>query len=329
MNSDLVYKKKYLKYKSKYIALQRQLNVQEGGWPSLTTFSSKSKLGIYLFFINDKRKYDNNLLDEWKLLKEVYFKDSGSEISKVLGDGCYYVERKTNILKSDFKLGRLAVTKSFTLISCKDGTKIDIPSEDFSNENNGVSSIQNILNLAKQNVSNLTHYFVVDFNALKYNRISCLFEMPGPAFAPQSATTYDATAALQKLPQPVVQNLPPGAPGYGAPPQGYGAPPQGYGAPPQGYGAPPQGYGAPPQGYGAPPQGYGAPPQGAPQASAPPEDLSSIQLTQLKQIYNNPQYTDQYWQELWQENWRTNLQYYRRNITPDEFVQFQLSQQPR
>ena len=56
MNSDLVYKKKYLKYKSKYIALQRQLYAQEGGWPSFTTFSTKSKLGIYLFFVDNRKR---------------------------------------------------------------------------------------------------------------------------------------------------------------------------------------------------------------------------------------------------------------------------------
>ena len=217
MNSDLVYKKKYLKYKSKYIALQRQLNVQEGGWPSFTTLSTKSKLGIYLFLVNDPVKY-KNLLDGWELLKELYFKDSGSEISKMLGEGCYYIERKTNIIKSDFKIGRFAVTKSFTLISCKDGTEKNIPSEDFSNENNNIESIQNILSLARSKDNNLTHYFVVDYNALKYNRISCLFIMPEPA--PQNAPGY-ATPPLQK---PFGQ-YPPGA--YSAPPpQGaYGAPP--------------------------------------------------------------------------------------------------------
>jgi len=266
MNSDLVYKKKYLKYKSKYIALQRQLNVQEGGWPSFTTLSTKSKLGIYLFLVNDVNKY-NNLLDEWKLLKELYFKDSGSEISKMLGEGCYYIERKTNIIKSDFKIGRFAVTKSFTLISCKDGTEKNIPSEDFSDENKGANSIQNILNLARSSFPSLTHYFVVDFNALKYNRISCLFVMPSVPPS-QNAPGYDANAPIQNPPQ--------GA--YGS------APPQGYGS------APPQGaYGAPP------PQGaYGAPPP-PPRVTAPLYELTEQNFNEL--VRRVPNTTVEGWKE--------------------------------
>jgi hypothetical protein len=296
MNSDLVYKKKYLKYKSKYIALQRQLNVQEGGWPSLTTFSRKSKLGIYLFFVYDRNKYEE-LLDGMKLLKEEYFKDSGSEISKKLGQGCWYLERKMDVLgKFVGKLDEELVGKVILKSCASDSTVQEVKGARFKNEMTTINSIMPILRNIRYVLNELTHYFVVDFNALKYNRISCLFEMPELALL-QGATTYDADASIQKPSHQVVQNLPPGAPGYGASPQG----------------------------------AYGAPQASAPpiRDSLPSLNLTTEQLAQLKQRYNNPQYTDQYWQEQWQEDWRGNLKYNGNNITPDEFVQYQLSRPPQ
>jgi hypothetical protein len=178
MNSDLVYKKKYLKYKSKYIALQRQLYAQEGGWPSFTTFSTKSKLGIYLFFVDDSNKY-KKLLDSMNLLKEVYFKDSGSEISKILGDGCWYLERKMDVLgKVVGKLGEELVGKVILKSCANDSATQEVKESRFRNDMTTIESIMPILANIKRELPNISHFFVVDYNGLKYNRISCLFEMP-------------------------------------------------------------------------------------------------------------------------------------------------------
>ena len=298
MNSDLVYKKKYLKYKSKYIALQRQLYAQEGGWPSFTTFSTKSKLGIYLFFINNAEKYDK-LLDRMNLLKEVYFKDSGSEISNVLGEKCYYVERKTNIIDSGTKgEGRISLTfnKLFTLKSCKGDQDIPFKDVEFSDKNVNIDSLKDILSAISSKLNYITHYFIVDYNALKYNRISCLFKMPDPQATAPELEQYQLQQQQQQQQQQYQQQqqqqqYQQQQPGQYPPPPGYGA------APPPGYGAaPPPGYGAaPPPGYGAPPPGYGAPPQ----ATAPLEELSQQQLAQLKPKYYN--LTDLQLQQGWQQ----------------------------
>ena len=254
MNSDLVYKKKYLKYKNKYIALQRQLNVQEGGWPSFTTFSTKSKLGIYLFFIDESNKY-NKLLDSMQLLKELYFKDSGSEISKILGEGCWYLERKMDVLgKVVGKLGEELVGKVILKSCANDSNTKEIKGTRFRNEMTTIESIMPILTNIKRELPNIRYYFVVDYNALKYNRISCMFTMPEPAPAPSQATAlqmeqYQQQQQLQQQQQQQQQQLGQYPPGYGAPSPGYGAPP------PPGYDAPP------PPGYGAPPTGFSYAPQ--------------------------------------------------------------------
>lgn len=267
MNSDLVYKKKYLKYKSKYIALQRQLYAQEGGWrPSFTTFSFKSKLGIYLFFIYNTDKY-YEMLDDMKLLKEIYFKDGGKEISEHLGEGCYYVERKTNIIDSGTKgEGRISITfnKSFTLKSCKGGKDIPFKGVEFSDKNVSFDSLNEILNAISSNVPpivpSITHYFIVDFNGLKYNRISCLFKMPDPS------SSYVRLPPFAPLPAP------------SAPPQQF---------------AP--AYGASPV-PSAPPQLNFIP---KPVASSP-QGLISDQLTLLKQKYQG--FTDEEWQQAWRQS---------------------------
>ena len=92
MNSDLDYKKKYLKYKNKYIALQKEMSIQEGGfgWSSFTTNVSAYKQGVYLFLVSSPQAY-NQLLDSMALPREQILKDSGVNIPQLLGQGCYYV----------------------------------------------------------------------------------------------------------------------------------------------------------------------------------------------------------------------------------------------
>ena len=98
MNSDLDYKKKYLKYKNKYIALQKEMSIQEGGWGwnSFTTNVSAYKQGVYLFLVNDPGAYDK-LLNQLQLPRDEVIKDSGLSIPQLLGPGCYYAERKMDI----------------------------------------------------------------------------------------------------------------------------------------------------------------------------------------------------------------------------------------
>ena len=96
MNSDLVYKKKYLKYKSKYTTLQRQLNVQEGGFSFSAIKPSNVKSGIYLFFVTASQDYAK-LKDSMGLPMELFLRDSGVEISNKLGASCYYAEQKIDV----------------------------------------------------------------------------------------------------------------------------------------------------------------------------------------------------------------------------------------
>lgn len=205
MNSDLDYKKKYLKYKNKYIALQKEMSMQEGGWPSFTTFSTKSKIGIYLFFVDNPDKY-NLLLDKMYLLNEMYFKDSGSEISKVLGQGCWYLERKMDVLgKVVGKFGEELVGKVILKSCANDSTFQEVRGQRFRYDMTTFESLQPLLANIKRELPSITHFFVVDYNALKYNRISCLFQMPGPAPLQE---IYQQQQFVQQPGQGYVQQLP-------------------------------------------------------------------------------------------------------------------------
>lgn len=211
MNSDLVYKKKYLKYKNKYTALQREMNIQEGG-VGFGTFTSKNKYGKYLFFIPSSDLY-KKLLDKWSIPSSDCLSDGGDIIPRLLGSTSYYIERKKNLLKSNFKIGRLAISKGFTLKNCAGLGDIDIQGIDFSDENDGINSIQSILLAVKNKVPNLNHYFIVDYNSLKYNVISCVLDMPqpsGPLSKPSAPPPY-APPLYVPPPNPYTQGPNPSA----------------------------------------------------------------------------------------------------------------------
>lgn len=173
MNSDLVYKKKYLKYKNKYTALQREMNVQEGGLSFSAIKPQNVKSGIYLFFVNDPSKY-NKLLDQFILPKDVFLRDSGVEISNELGVGCYYVERKMNVAGRLLGSVGVKIVPTINLKECVTGTSIEIEGVDFTNKNESLESISVTLGGIKRKIQELTHFFIVEFNTAKSNRISCL-----------------------------------------------------------------------------------------------------------------------------------------------------------
>lgn len=175
MNSDLVYKKKYLKYKSKYTALQKEMNVQEGGLSFSAIKPTSIKSGIYLFIVSGAADYAK-LLDPMGLPKEVYLRDSGVEISNTLGSGCYYAERKIDISGAIAgKLGFTKETPNLELKSCETGQLVSISGTQFTGATTNVTMVAQIASVIKQQIANLTHYFIVDYNSLKSNRISCLF----------------------------------------------------------------------------------------------------------------------------------------------------------
>jgi hypothetical protein len=186
MNSDLVYKKKYLKYKSKYTALQREMNVQEGGISFSSIKPANIKSGIYLFFVTNSQDYDN-LKDEMGLPKEVYLRDSGAEISNKLGSSCYYAERKmdvTGIIGSPFKLSRNIEVQSLELKQCVTGTPNVINGTQFTGRTSSLIMVEEIAKIVKQQIPYLSFYFIVDYNSTKSNRISCLYPI---ASAPQAS----------------------------------------------------------------------------------------------------------------------------------------------
>jgi hypothetical protein len=287
MNSDLVYKKKYLKYKSKYTTLQRQLNVQEGGFSFSAIKPSNVKSGIYLFFVTSTQDY-GKLIDNMGLPMELFLRDSGVEISNKLGANCFYAEQKIDIkgkLLSALDGMKNMDKVKLELKQCSTGIPTNIQQIEFTGRTTALVMVDEIAKVVKKQIPSLNFYFIVDYNARTSNRISCLNPIPQLA---------DPITPMQQIGQ------------YSAPP-----PPAAYGAPP------PQGaYGAPPPGYGsAPPQGY---------PTAPPEDLSSKQLTQLKQKYNNDlRYPDEFWQQQWQQI-KSDQQ--NAGVTTDQYVNYILIQ---
>ena len=313
MNSDLVYKKKYLKYKSKYTTLQRQLNVQEGGFSFSAIKPSNVKSGIYLFFVTASQDYAK-LKDSMGLPMELFLRDSGVEISNKLGASCYYAEQKIDIKGKLLSAldGMKNIDKvKLELKQCSTGISTIIQQIEFTGRTISLELVNDIASVVKKQISTLNFYFIVDYNARTSNRISCLNPIPQMQQVGQySAPPPQATAPLlEQQPyqlqqqQQQYQQQQPGQYPQGAPPPGYGAPPA--------YGAPPPGYGAPPPGYGAPPQGaYGAPP---PQATAPLDELSQQQLAQLKPKYSN--LSDLQLQQGWQQYKSSDP-----NISSQDFV---------
>jgi hypothetical protein len=188
MNSDLVYKKKYLKYKSKYTALQRELNVQEGGagWSSfkaLNPYSSvtlkDTKSGIYLFLVDNESHY-NVLLDPLGLINGKYLSDSNVEITRALGPTCYYVERKIKLTVGTYGLKDTPEIKQCGQIANSTGKKIN-----FTTDINNLRGVMQTAAEIKQMIPALTHFFIVDYsNTTSSNRISCLYTIDS---APQAS----------------------------------------------------------------------------------------------------------------------------------------------
>jgi hypothetical protein len=223
MNSDLVYKKKYLKYKNKYIALQKEMSIQEGGWGwnSFTTNVNAYKQGVYLFLIGNEQKY-YQLLDSMALPREQVLRDSGIYIPQLLGQGCYYAERKMDVRGTI--VGAIAGTRGATLGNqplelkeCGTGTARIINETQFTNATTTKEAVAQIASVIKKQMPTLHYYFIVDYNSRTSNRISSLFSIP---------QGYGQPTNQQFTQQP--------GQGYGQPmDQGFGQPP---GQPGQGYG---------------------------------------------------------------------------------------------
>lgn len=177
MNSDLVYKKKYLKYKSKYTALQREMNVQEGGISFSAIKASSIKSGIYLFFVTSTQDYEN-LKDEMGLPKDIYLRDSGVEISNKLGSSCYYTERKMDIsgsIGSKFGLSRTVEKQSLELKQCLTGQSVPITGTEFTGRTSSLVMVEEVAKTVGTTMPSLKFYFIVDYNARTSNRISCVY----------------------------------------------------------------------------------------------------------------------------------------------------------
>jgi hypothetical protein len=205
MNSDLVYKKKYLKYKNKYTALQRKMNVQEGGvgWSSFKALNPKSsvtlkdtKSGIYLFLVNSKNYYDK-LSDPLGLIHGKFLSDTNVEISRALGETCYYVERKVKLTVGTYGRNDIPDVKQCALPATSN-TSIKVP---FTTDINNIAAVRGIAQTIKTELNSkiielkqisseqksslqLTHFFIVDFsNGTSSNRISCLYPIVGETTA--------------------------------------------------------------------------------------------------------------------------------------------------
>jgi len=192
MNSDLVYKKKYLKYKNKYIALQKEMSIQEGGlgWSAFINPGS-IKQGIYLFLISNQQQY-YQLLDGMQLPQEQYLRDSGINIPRILGQGCYYVERKQRLAPTytievgNMKASNVDMQSPIKQCSDKVETGYTVP---FTSMITNIQGVSSIANQVKQQLPQITHFFIVDYNTRTSNRISALFPIEmqpmGQQFAQQ------------------------------------------------------------------------------------------------------------------------------------------------
>jgi hypothetical protein len=165
MNSDLVYKKKYLKYKSKYTALQQQQQQQGAGLVDL--MSGKGKYGWYLFVTtNDgyRQLFDRDLgfpVDGITL-------DKTNKICELLcriAPESFYIERSINILNNESKI-----------VKCSDNSYTKTSPQFFYKSHVDRLSISFYVSALKTNgkVGNNTHWFIVDFDP-SGNRISTVF----------------------------------------------------------------------------------------------------------------------------------------------------------
>ena len=170
MNSDLVYKKKYLKYKSKYTTLQQQMNVQDGGLGGI-------KSGMYLFIVDAAgyKMYNNGIFDTMGLPTDECLADRGTKIPQLLGSNSFFVPRNLGI-------GALTIDNNDVKRCGVNGEVIPLNSTQFTRNTQNVDQLRIVarevagalFNKGKinQNQTPLTHFFVVDYNNLKSNRIS-------------------------------------------------------------------------------------------------------------------------------------------------------------
>jgi hypothetical protein len=167
MNSDLVYKKKYLKYKSKYTALQQQQQQQGAGFGSLIT--GKGKFGWYLYLTNETA-YQNLFDTDLGFPKQGITLDKTNMICKLLCEkhqGSSYIERSINLLKNESKIVNCCIDTS-TIVTPQYFFKAQVNKATTNMYISGIKSNQSITG------SGNTHWFIVDYDP-SGNRISDLF----------------------------------------------------------------------------------------------------------------------------------------------------------
>jgi len=177
MNSDLVYKKKYLKYKSKYTALQQQqTNVQEGGLGGV-------KAGMYLFIVDAAGYgvYYNGIFNKMGLPTDDCLADSGTKIPQLLGLNSFFVPRN---LGATIGIATLSIGNNDVKRCGVNGEVILLNSTQFTRNTQNVEElkkiaqdVRNALNGIKKLQAPLTHFFVVEYNNLKSNRISFIYPL--------------------------------------------------------------------------------------------------------------------------------------------------------
>jgi hypothetical protein len=162
MNSDLVYKKKYLKYKSKYTALQQQ---QGAGLGDLLV--GKGKFGWYLFVTTlegYQRLFDRDLgfpvegitLDKTNMI---------CQLLKYIAPDSFYIERSINLLSNESKI-----------FKCSDNSYTKTTPQFFYKSHVNRTTIGMYVSALKTSnrVGKNTHWFIVDFDP-SGNRISTAF----------------------------------------------------------------------------------------------------------------------------------------------------------
>lgn len=174
MNSDLVYRKKYLKYKSKYTALQQQQQQQGAGLGSLLT--GKGKFGWYLY-LTTEAAYQKLFEQDLGFPVSGITLDKTNAVSKILfaiNSRSVYIERTASVLTSNSKImscdptnyiALASVTPEFSWRSMVNKPNINNFLIDIKPQTEGSNWYGN------------THWFVVDFDP-SGNRFSKVFPMP-------------------------------------------------------------------------------------------------------------------------------------------------------
>ena len=183
MNSDLVYKKKYLKYKSKYTALQQQQQ-QGAGFGSLIT--GKGKFGWYLYLTTEEA-YQKLFEPDLGFPMPGITLDKTNAVSKILfaiNPKSVYIERTVSVLANNSKImscdtnnynALASVTPEFSWRSMVN--KPSINNFLFDIKPQVTSTIQTQTGSMNASWYGNTHWFVVDFDP-SGNRFSKVFPMP-------------------------------------------------------------------------------------------------------------------------------------------------------